>query len=157
MTMFKKMTLLVAVMLTALAAMAQTPPVRWRTQVRMTNRTEGTVTFRALITPGWHLYGLTMPQGGPRATSFDLSGSTGIEFTGAVTPERAAVSVDDPLFGMTLTWWDANVAFTAPFRVTDAATACVKAAITFMACDGNTCRPPLTERISAPVRIPAHE
>ena len=139
MTMFKKMTLLVAVMLTALAAMAQTPPVRWRTQVRMTNRTEGTVTFRALITPGWHLYG------------------TGIEFTGAVTPERAAVSVDDPLFGMTLTWWDANVAFTAPFRVTDAATACVKAAITFMACDGNTCRPPLTERISAPVRIPAHE
>ena len=155
MSMLKKYLLLFIVALTAFAASAQTPAVRWRTQVRMQNATEGTVTFRALIAEGWRLYGLTLPEGGPRPTHFDLAESNGIEFTGPVRPERAPLSVDDPLFDMTLTWWDSNIAFTAPFRVTDPATAAVKAKITYMACDGNSCLPPKTESIAAPVRIPA--
>lgn len=152
--MHKKYLILFLAIIAGIAAMAQTPAVRWRTRVAMQNATEGTVTFRALIAPSWHLYGLTLPEGGPRPTHFDLSGSTGIEFTGAVRPERAPLSVTDPMFDMTLTWWDANVAFTVPFRVTDAAHAVVKAKIEFMACDGNTCLPPKTESIAAPVRVP---
>ncbi len=155
--MYKKYTVLLIAVITAFMTMAQTPAIRWRTQVRMQNATEGTVTFRALIAEGWHLYGLTLPQGGPRPTQFDLSGSTGIEFTGPVRPERAPVSVDDPLFDMTLTWWDSNIAFTVPFRVTDAATARINAKITYMVCDGNSCMPPKTESIAAPVRIPAQQ
>lgn len=146
--------------LLAYAASAQqpeaNPPVRWRTIVRMTSPNEGTVTFKALIEPGWHLYGLELPQGGPRPTRFDLGESTGIEFTSPVTPSREPVSTDDPMFGLTLSWWDANVNFTAPFRLTGEGTPTVKAAISYMACDGNTCRPPKTERISAPVPPFAH-
>lgn len=139
----------------ALATAAQQPrdttPVRWRTIVRMTSPTEGTVTFKALIATGWHLYGLELPQGGPRPTVFDLGASTGIEFTSPVAPSRMPVSSQDAMFGLTLTWWDSNVNFTAPFRLTGEGTPTVKAAISYMACDGNTCRPPQTERISAPV------
>ena len=78
----------------ALSVSAQ-QPVRWRTIVKTTGADTGTVTFKALVTPGWHLYGLDIPEGGPKATSFDLSGSAGIKFTGPVSPTRNAVEVKD--------------------------------------------------------------
>ncbi len=119
--------------------------------MRMSSPTQGTVTFKALIAEGWHLYGTEIPEGGPRATSINLSGSTGLEFTGPVSPQRTPERVDDPMFGMTLTWWDANVSFTVPFRLTGQENPTVKAAISYMTCNGTTCRPPKTERINATV------
>lgn len=128
-------------------------PVRWRTIVKAGDNGTGTVTFRALVSPGWHLYALELPDGGPKPTTFDLSASEGVEFTGKIKPSRAALSVDDPLFGMALSWWDANVEFSVPFRIKDPAKARISCKINYMACDGNSCRPPVTENISAPVRI----
>ncbi len=126
-------------------------PVRWRTIIKMSSPTEGTVTFRALVASGWHLYGLELPAGGPKATKFDLSGSTGVEFTDSVKPTRTPLSADDPMFGMTLTWWDSNIEFKVRFRLTGENNPTIKAAIAYMCCDGSSCRPPKTERISAPV------
>lgn len=141
-------------LLTAFVGVAQQsveiPPVRWRTSVKMTSDNAGVVTFKALVLSGWHLYGFEQPQGGPKPTVFDLSQSVGVEFTADVTPARAPLSVDDPMFGKTVNWWDTNISFTVPFRLTGA-DAVIKAAITYMTCNGNTCRPPKTERISAAV------
>ena len=64
-----------------------------------------------------------------------------MKFTGKVKPARTALSVEDPLFGMTLSWWDSNVEFTVPFRVTDPAEARIICKISYMACDGSSCRP----------------
>ena len=94
-------------------------PVKWRTIIKTTGPDSGTVTFKAIIAPGWHLYALTLPEGGPKPTSFDLSESKGIKLGSAVTPSRKAIETDDPLFGMKLAWWDANVDFTVPFTITD--------------------------------------
>lgn len=149
-TFFATLALILALVASA-AAPATTSPVRWRTSIRMTSDTEGVVTFKALVAQGWHLYALELPQGGPRPTRIDLSASTGLEYTTPVTPSRAPLSADDPMFGLTLSWWDSNVSFSAHFRLTGEATAVVKASITFMACDGTTCMPPRTETISAPV------
>lgn len=136
------------------AQSAATSPIRWRTAVRMTSPTEGTVTFKALVADGWHLYGLDLPDDGPRPTHFDLSESTGVTFTGVVTPARAPISVDDPMFGMTLTWWDSDVVFKVPFRLTGSGDAMIRAAISYMACNDVSCRPPKTERIAT--LVPAY-
>ena len=144
---------LTLVMIVFALSVSDQQPVRWRTIVKTTGADTGTVTFKALVTPGWHLYGLDIPEGGPKATSFDLSGSAGIKFTGPVSPTRNAVEVNDALFGMTLTWWDSNIDFTVPFKVTDHATARLSAKITYMACDGTTCRPPTTENIAVAVKL----
>ena len=62
----------------ATAAMAQTvQPVKWRISVKMTSKTEGVVTIRAIVGQGWHLYGLDIPKGGPKPTSFNFSKSEG--------------------------------------------------------------------------------
>ena len=127
-------------------------PVRWRSFVKTAADGTGTVTFRALVAPGWHLYGLSIPEGGPKATSFDLKEGTGVRFTAPVTPKREPVAIDDPLFGMTLTWWDSNIEFTVPFKITDKDTAKIDCKISYMACDGSSCRPPKTENISIPVK-----
>lgn len=150
---FALLTLAVAACVAVFAAEPEVQPVRWRTIIKTTGANTGTVTFRALLAPGWHLYGLDIPKGGPKATSFDLSGCEGVKFDGKLTPARKALKVNDPLFGMTLTWWDANIDFTVPFTVTDAAKARITAKITYMACDGTSCRPPATENISTPVKL----
>ena len=75
-------------MLCAVMASAQmTNPIRWRMSVKMDNATEGTITLRAAITNGWHLYGLSLPENGPKPTKVDFAKSTGIKLTGSLTPK----------------------------------------------------------------------
>lgn len=148
----KKTLLLLMLLLTAIGATAQTAAVKWRTSVRLTSATEGIVTVRAIIPEGWHLYGLTMPEGGPRATSLDFSGSRGVKFAGDIKAESAYTTARDEAFGMDLQWWTGRVAFTQRFRLTgDAADARINIKINYMMCNGANCMPPRTENISAPI------
>ena len=153
----KRLTIAFIVSLLAIvAAMAQAPaPVRWRIAVQMDSPTEGTVTVRALIGAGWHLYGTELPQNGPRPTVIDFGNSKGIALTGSLKPSREPVSKRDDMFGMTVTFWDKDVAFTQKFRVTDAADASVQAVVTYMACDDTNCMPPKKVTLTAPVRQPS--
>ena len=141
---------LLAAMVVVLSATAQ-EPVKWRTAVRMTSPTEGTVTVRAIIPEGAHLYGLTMPQGGPKATSLDFSASRGIALKGKLSASPAPVTARDEAFGCDLQWWTGRVAFTQHFTITDAKDARVNIKITYMTCNGANCMPPRTESVSAPV------
>lgn len=127
-------------------------PVRWRTTVKATGADEGIVSFRALVSQGWHLYGLSLPENGPKPTTFDLTGSKDIKFTGKIKPARKAIEVDDPMFGMTLSWWDENIEFTVPFKITGAEPR-LHCVISYMTCDGTTCRPPAKETISTPIKL----
>lgn len=146
----KLVSLILIVIAFAFAASAQTP-VRWRTSISMTSPTEGVITCKALISTGWHLYGLEMPQGGPRATTFDFSGCRGVSIEGKVTPSTAPIEQMDPLFGKTLTWWDRNVSFSVPFKVTDRDEAAVKIVIGYMCCNGGSCTRPQSESVTIPI------
>ncbi len=144
--------LLLVMALTAIASQPQSP-VRWRTIIKQTGPDCGTVTFRALVGEGWHLYGTILPEDGPKPTTFDLSESTGVVFDGVPSPKRDAVKAVDELFGAEMEWWDANIDFSVNFHVTDAENAFLKAQISYMACNGVTCRPPTTENIATSIRL----
>lgn len=155
----KILTVLVLIITVALAfssgVYAQTQsvtPVKWRTIVKQTGPGEGVVTFRAIVAPGWHLYGMAMPDNGPKPTTFDLTTSTDMKFTGAVVPSRNATRSLDPLFSAELEWWDSNVEFTVPFTVTGSAPV-LRCVIGYMACDGTTCRPPSRETVTTPIKL----
>lgn len=120
--------------------------IRWRTTVKMTSDKEGILTVRALVGEGWHLYGTTLPKGGPKPTVLDFSASKGIAFKGDFKPSVKPVSKHDPMFGITLNWWDTNVTFTRRFRLTGKKTdAVINGKITYMGCNDETCLPPKTE------------
>lgn len=131
----------------AVAAAAQTKPIRWRLTVSMTSPTEGVATLRALVAEGWHLYGTTLPEGGPKATKITMTGSTDVRFTGQATASVKSKSVHDPVFNMDLTWWDTNVQFTLPFTVTGD-NPVVKINVSYMGCNNETCLPPSSETLT---------
>ena len=144
--MVKRITLLiVAAVLAVGAAMAQ-DPIRWRTTVKMTNDTEGVLTVRALVADGWHLYGTSLPKGGPKPTAISLATSTGIKFIDkAFTASVAPVTEFDATFNMKLTYWRTNVTFTRRFRLTGPRDkAFINGTITFMGCNGENCLRPST-------------
>lgn len=128
------------------AAFSQNPdPIRWQVTVKMTSATEGTAVFKARITPGWHLYGLSLPQGGPKATVIDASLSKGVKFTSELKADRQPLKVHDAMFDLDLTWWDSDIAFRRNFKVTDPANASIAGTIKYMGCNDQTCSPPKSQ------------
>lgn len=122
-------------------------PIRWRMSVKMTGDDCGTVTLRALVEPGWHLYGTSLPENGPRPTRFDFK-LTGVTLDGAMTPSKSLVHHDDPLFGMELSWWDENVEFTQPFKVVNREGARISVTVNYMGCNDATCLPPKSQTLT---------
>lgn len=133
---------------TAVLASAQgaPKPVRWSLNVKMTSATEGEVIIKAVPSDGWHLYGLTLPKGGPKATEVDLTGSTGVKFAGALTYAPKPTSVHDQMFDLDLTWWGSTVVFRRKFTVENPGGQ-IKCTVKYMACNDQSCTPPATETL----------
>lgn len=147
-----KRLLLIFTILTALGAVARAQaPIRWRLSVKMTDDTTGIATVRALISEGWHLYGMTMPEDGPRPTRFITDASESIEFTGDASPSVAAAEVYDPMAEATVTRWDSNVSFTLPFTVTGNDPV-IKITVSYMGCNDTTCLPPSAETLTYKIK-----
>lgn len=148
----KKLFLMLAALVAAMVlnvATAQTAkPVTWRMTVKMTNAKEGVVTIKATLQPGWHLYGTQLPAGGPKSTVFDMSKSTGVTFSSALTPARNPLKVQDEMFGMQLNWWDKDITFTRKFKVKNKAKAQINCTVSYMSCNNQTCSPPETITLS---------
>ncbi|MCM1029429.1 MAG: hypothetical protein NC342_07145 [Pseudoflavonifractor sp.] len=152
---------LLALFFLGLSAKAQQPaqerPVKWTISTRMSNEYSGTLMITATPQEGWHLYGTDLPAGGPQPTKIDLSGSTGLEFKGELKPSIKPVTVADPMFGINLNWWDKPVTFSVRFNIKRGKqNPRVKAKVTYMACDDNTCAPPVTEALFKTVRRLEH-
>lgn len=61
-------------------------PVKWSVDSRMTSDTDGEILFSASIEERWHLYGLSLPDGGPKPTSVTYDRLDGVELVGELTP-----------------------------------------------------------------------
>ncbi|RXE75045.1 hypothetical protein ED551_00425 [Muribaculaceae bacterium Isolate-013 (NCI)] len=152
----KKVILSLILAVTAMAAaFAQAPanPVAWRSNVKMQSATKGTVTFTAIVSEGWHLYGMQMPKGGPKPTTFSFAGSQGVKFAGAPVPSVQPVKKHDKMFDADVTYWEGRVKFTVDFEITDPAKTALAASVTYMGCNDQTCSPPKTHKFT--LRIPA--
>lgn len=126
---------------------------QWRMIVKMTTPTTGECIVKGTIDAGWHVYGTSLPKGGPTATTLDFSKSEGVVFNGPVSVEPAATSGYDRLFDMTLSWWEGNVTFRRKFTLKgDATMPTIRCAVRYIACDNSQCRMPVTENLSKTVK-----
>ena len=142
------------------AAFAQIAnPVKWKTAVKMTDATNGVVTFTATIDAGWHVYGTNIPNGGPQPTAVKWN-NEGVKLVGGLTPNKPAHKQHDETFDMDLSWWSGSVTLTQKFTVT-APSYKIEGSIVAMACDDENCTPPTAEPFSfkgtANVSTPAEE
>lgn len=150
---FRYLTVLLAVLVCAVAASAQNH-VRWRTTVKMTDATSGVLTVKALVDEGWHMYGTDVPKGGPVATQLNFDASQGVKFTGKFKPSVAPVKTNDAMFDMTVTYWgNPGVTFTRTFKLTGKKEdAVIKGSVKYMVCDDKNCMPPKTESITLKIK-----
>lgn len=134
-----------------ICAKAQTGAINWRMNVKMTSATEGEIIIKAIIEPGWHLYGMNLPKGvGPKPTTINFDKSNGISFLSELKYSPETIEKTDAMFNATLNWWDKTVTFRRNFKI-DKQSDCeptITATITYMGCNDATCLPPTTKTLS---------
>lgn len=121
-------------------------PVKWKSAIKMTDATNGVVTFTATVDAGWHVYGTHLPSGGPEPTSVQWN-NQGVKLVGGLTPSKAAHKQHDETFDMDLSWWTGSVTLSQKFTVT-AKEYKIEGSIRYMACDNENCTPPKSESFS---------
>lgn len=84
-----------------------------------TGSKNGRLTITATIEDGWHIFSVTQPAGGPKASKFKLNGDS-VKLTGPLTADHAPEigSAEDIWPGLPLEEYHEKVVWTAPFEVT---------------------------------------
>jgi thiol:disulfide interchange protein DsbD len=103
----------------------------------------------ARIDPGWHLYSLTQPAGGPRPTRITIDEAGAFKMDGAPQQPKPKTKFD-PNFQIDTQTFDNEVTFTVPVRInSDAQPGAQKliAKFYFQVCDEHQCLPPRTRSI----------
>lgn len=121
---FTMRTLLVALvmlvgMISANAATEEHTTWKWEQKLNGAG-TEGTLTFNATITKGWHLYGFNiLEQPCPVPLKFTFENVQGAELQGEVTPARPTIKKYDETFEKDVYFWENEISFTQKFKVTN--------------------------------------
>ena len=140
----------------AAPARAQSP-VRWSIAPLVGPLKTGVATsvhIEANLLPGWHIYSITQPGGGPIATRISLPSEQSFEMIGAATPTPAPRVAFDDAFHMNVELHEKSVGFAVPVRYTGSATArpdSVRVNVRYQVCNASLCYPPQTAKLAAPV------
>lgn len=120
-------------------------PITWTVAVENNSATEAVVRMDAHIEKGWHLYGLSLPDDGPHATTINFNLPDGVTADGGVVASREPIEKFDPIFSLKLSWWDADVSFTQKLKIRDAKSHTVGVQILFQGCNDESCIAPQRE------------
>lgn len=131
--------------LSALPALAAPPlPARFAASVSPTTAKAGevvTVTVRADVDAGWHIYSVVRAAQGPVPTGIAAwAGGT----PAGPTTEDAPLTKTDPNFGVQVAYHEKTATFSRPFRLTEPLTAGSAPAVTlhYQICSDRQCLPP---------------
>ncbi len=133
-------------------------PVRWSAgstmPVLVHAGTMFTVDIHAAIDPGWHLYALQEPNGGPMPTEIALSKGDRVELL-RVGQSHPRDSIDTQ-FQLRTMYFEQAAKFTLHMRaepVKDTFDTTLHALIRYQACNDRQCLPPQEASIIVPYRI----
>ncbi|MDB5004407.1 MAG: sugar transporter [Mucilaginibacter sp.] len=125
-------------------------PVKWSYAAKKTGDHEAVLFFKAMITPGWHIYSVNQKEGGPLKTSFKLARSSSIMREGNVS-EPEPVKKFEKAFEMDVFYFENEVVFQQKIRL-KAGQTIVKGTLEYMACNDEKCLPPETISFNIPVK-----
>ena len=75
-------------------------PVKWKFELKTTSETTADLVFKASIEEGWHLYGMDIPNDGPRPTSFVIESVQNVKIEGKMKGMSKHSEVYDPNYDM---------------------------------------------------------
>ena len=114
-------------------------PTKWSFSQKSLGNNEYELVLKANVQPGWHVYSMYTPAGGPMATtlSFEETGK-GIELVGKAT-ENAPKKEFDEVFGVDVLSFENEYVITQKVKVTNPAIASIKGNLEFQVCREGQC------------------
>lgn len=95
------------------------------------------------VEKGWHLYGMNLPDDGPRSTKLVIESVNGAIPEGEFTPSVAPHEGVDEIFNLKLSWWTTPVNFIQKLKLDNNSKGVeIKGYISFQACNDQTCIAP---------------
>lgn len=116
--------------------------VKWQVELEDSGAAEKTLVFTVTCEPGWHVYDMNLPAGGPVSTSFTFETTEGVELIGSPSASVEPTTAYDETFEMELRWYGGTFSFRQPIKVTDAKKFKLVGEAEYMACNDETCLPP---------------
>lgn len=145
----KKLFTLTVALLGTLAMFSQIlEPVKWSFELKNSTATTADVVLHASIDTGWHLYGMDIPENGPRPTTFVFEEVENAKLVGKIQATSKIKEVYDSNFDMNLTWYANEAVFVQKISFKDALKIKVKGYVEFMSCNDESCLPPIQESFS---------
>lgn len=141
----------------AIAVGAQTP-VLWSAHAAVKSAKAGgvvPVALTAQIDPGWHIYSLAQPKGGPFAMHITVPGDQPFTLVDHIDAPAPRVEFDRN-FNMQVETYTGTTKFSVPLKVAPSAQAGVQTAriaARFQVCNASLCLPPQTVTLDVPVPI----
>jgi len=136
--------------LTALAAQSPARPVRWTIHADGRDRS---ATLRATIDPGWKLYSMTQPPGGPGPTRISVAGDAPLRLGGRVQ-RPSPDTIPHAIFGIMSEVYEDSVSFHIPLAGVSGRRQQLVVTVTYQACTNRVCLTPRTDtlRVMLPTR-----
>lgn len=116
-------------------------PVKWSFDANKLSNDEFELIFKTTIDPGWHVYGIDIPEGGPIPTSFNFKAADSYELAGAIQTPKAIEKYDNA-FEMDLSYYESGAIFRQKVKMKSEQPFRVTGELEFMACDDHRCLPP---------------
>ncbi len=116
-------------------------PVKWAFDTKQISNEEYELIFKTTIDPGWHVYGIDIPEGGPIPTSFKFKESADYELVGTIQTPKPIEKYDNA-FEMDLRYFESGATFRQKVRMKSSNPFQVAGELEFMACDDHRCLPP---------------
>lgn len=125
-----------------MAVMAQmVNPVKWTHTSKQDGNTL-VLTFNATIDEHWHLYNMSVPEGGPEKTSLTFEKLEGAKLQGAARfVSGKPITMYDDAFDMDLTYYEGSASIQQKFSLTGGDYS-IEGYVTYMSCCDGMCTPP---------------
>ena len=137
-------------------AFAAKPPVAWHVDPPKPARPGARLqlTLTGQLDPGWHLYALQEPEGGPIATTVALTEGDPAEL--AEVTEAKPATARDPAFDAPTSFFDRTAVFhlrAAVARNAQPGQQTLHILVRYQSCNGQVCLPPRTDTVPVPLTI----
>lgn len=147
-----------AFLLSSGAGAAPKSPVQWHVKAAPNKPVKAGAKFNVTITgvpdPGWHLYALEEPEGGPIATEVSLTEGDPADLLRV--DESKPKILPDPVTQKPAGFFDGAAEFTLHLAAAkDAATGAgvLRVMVRYQSCNDRMCLPPHTETVQVPVTV----
>lgn len=138
-----KSTFLALLMFVASAVYGQmADPVQISTLIDVAD-SEATITFKATIESGWHLYSTNLPAGGPTSATVEFETLEGAELQGSLVAGKGEIEMNDPIFDMKVRYYENEATFTQKVKLLGGDYR-LQGYLRYGACNDETCLPPTT-------------